>query len=283
MAQGYAEEYDEGSSTEEDEPLTQLGPVRMNLKNQGMFDDEAHATVPYLDTAQAWKFACYREAYAHLLGVWGFVIQRTEVLKYNGLVPVTVTKAGDRDSQSTLTLSRFDAIEPPDSSLGLHVVRCCPKCSNADVHAGRGRLEVRCSRCTEKSRILPCNVCLMPVDGLYKVCLACGHVAHASCLYLLRDAFLIRGMECEAGCGCQCDTHTIMGSEELSMSLESYSPNYGTTRGEELSGALLVPGNPVMIRRGSNTVEAKRAALTNERLRQDLRQNSVGRRRSFDH
>lgn len=59
--------------------------VKLTLKNQNMFDDEAHASVPLLDPTQQAKYAAYRTMYADQLTVWGLPIARSEILKFNGL------------------------------------------------------------------------------------------------------------------------------------------------------------------------------------------------------
>jgi hypothetical protein len=59
--------------------------VRVKLKNQHLFDDDAYASTPLLDPQQSAKYAAYRAVYANQLGVWGLAIARAEILKFNGL------------------------------------------------------------------------------------------------------------------------------------------------------------------------------------------------------
>jgi WD repeat-containing protein 59 len=77
---------DESSTPIRPAPRQQTSPtVRVKLKNQHLFDDEAFASEPLLDLSQGEKYTAYREAYAEQLGVWGLAIARAEVLKFNGL------------------------------------------------------------------------------------------------------------------------------------------------------------------------------------------------------
>lgn len=207
MAQQLADNNEDGSSTEEDEPALQDTSVKVSLKNQRMFDDEAHASVPFLQPHESDKFSAYREAYADLLDVWGLQIQRHEMLKFSGMsTDTTARKPSDVGSQTTLTLGRS---ETTDSSAvvqeGLGVSRRCTTCGYADIEARSG---ARCSRCGSSLRILPCSVCHEPVLALYKACLDCEHTAHLSCLRALLNDVSEDEIECEAGCGCRCRDHS---------------------------------------------------------------------------
>jgi len=62
------------------------GDIRVKLKNQDQFDDEASVSRPLLDMSKDWLHRAWREQYAELLGCWGLVSARAEVLKFNGLV-----------------------------------------------------------------------------------------------------------------------------------------------------------------------------------------------------
>lgn len=60
--------------------------IRVTLKNQDKFDDEACVSAPLLDMSKEWLYRAWREQYAEILGCWGLVSKRAEVLKFNGLV-----------------------------------------------------------------------------------------------------------------------------------------------------------------------------------------------------
>ncbi|KAH7398964.1 hypothetical protein DE146DRAFT_613869 [Phaeosphaeria sp. MPI-PUGE-AT-0046c] len=62
------------------------GPVKVKLKNQDQFDEEARVSRPLLDMSKDWLYRAWREQYAEMLGSWGLVSARAEVLKFNGLV-----------------------------------------------------------------------------------------------------------------------------------------------------------------------------------------------------
>jgi WD40 repeat protein len=62
------------------------GAIKLKLKNQDQFDDEACVSRPLLDMRKDWLYRAWREQYAELLGCWGLVSARAEVLKFNGLV-----------------------------------------------------------------------------------------------------------------------------------------------------------------------------------------------------
>ncbi|GAB7348104.1 hypothetical protein MBLNU459_g6127t2 [Dothideomycetes sp. NU459] len=121
VSQGLGDAYDDGSSTEEDEPFHMQVPVKISLKNQDMFDNESCVSVPFLRPEDAFRHVCYREAYAEMLGVWGLTIQQNELLKYNGIVSHALRKRAERDSQSTLTLGADDPAEGVEDGLGPHM------------------------------------------------------------------------------------------------------------------------------------------------------------------
>jgi hypothetical protein len=63
-----------------------LGNIKVTLKNQDQFDDEACVSRPLLDMSKDWLYRAWREQYAEMLSCWGLVSARAEVLKFNGLV-----------------------------------------------------------------------------------------------------------------------------------------------------------------------------------------------------
>lgn len=60
--------------------------IKIKLKNQDQFDDEACVSRPLLDMSKDWLYRAWREQYAEMLGSWGLISARAEVLKFNGLV-----------------------------------------------------------------------------------------------------------------------------------------------------------------------------------------------------
>ncbi|KAF2753429.1 hypothetical protein EJ05DRAFT_457957 [Pseudovirgaria hyperparasitica] len=59
--------------------------IRVTLKNQDQFDDEACVSSSLLGRVETWKLVHYREQYANQLLLWGLPVARSEVLKFNGL------------------------------------------------------------------------------------------------------------------------------------------------------------------------------------------------------
>lgn len=108
--------------------------IRVTLKNQDQFDDEACVSAPLLDPSKEWLYRAWREQYAEMLGCWGLVSKRAEILKFNGLIAYfppseepsrIASKAGsvqmtlkeeDEEDESTLrseTTSTATSLAPP--------------------------------------------------------------------------------------------------------------------------------------------------------------------------
>ena len=60
--------------------------IKVTLKNQDRFDEEASVSAPLLDMSKEWLYRAWREQYAEMLGCWNLISKRAEVLKFNGLV-----------------------------------------------------------------------------------------------------------------------------------------------------------------------------------------------------
>lgn len=73
------------STTQARSKFSGVPTVRVKLKNQHLFDNDAYASTPLLDPRQSAKYVAYREVYANQLSVWGLAIARAEILKFNGL------------------------------------------------------------------------------------------------------------------------------------------------------------------------------------------------------
>jgi hypothetical protein len=111
--------------------------IKVTLKNQNKFDDEGCVSAPLLDMSKEWLHRAWREQYAEMLGCWGLVSKRAEVLKFNGLLSYfpaertskeasrTGSKAGsvhlafgkgytkDESMFNSQTLSRASTLAPP--------------------------------------------------------------------------------------------------------------------------------------------------------------------------
>jgi hypothetical protein len=85
------------------------GAIKVTLKNQDQFDDEACASKPLLDGKKEWLYRAWREQYAEMLGCWGLVSQRAEILKFNGLIsyfPPVGSRAGSKTGSMSLALKK---------------------------------------------------------------------------------------------------------------------------------------------------------------------------------
>ncbi|KAF2708289.1 hypothetical protein K504DRAFT_382113 [Pleomassaria siparia CBS 279.74] len=109
---------------EEEEEEEEGGNVQVTLKNQDKFDDEACASAPLLDGRKGWLYRAWREQYAEMLGCWGLVSERAEVLKFNGLVsyfPPGGSGAGSKTGSISLALKKDDSSRdtstPPSQSV----------------------------------------------------------------------------------------------------------------------------------------------------------------------
>ncbi|KAF2689497.1 hypothetical protein K458DRAFT_291209 [Lentithecium fluviatile CBS 122367] len=72
--------------------------IKITLKNQDKFDDEGCVSAPLLDMSKEWLHRAWREQYAEMLGCWGLVSKRAEVLKFNGLVSYFPQGQNSRDA-----------------------------------------------------------------------------------------------------------------------------------------------------------------------------------------
>lgn len=287
MSQGFGDDYD-GSTTEDDESLPPQSRVKISLKNQDMFDDEGCSNVAFLDPNQSLKFAVYRAVYANMLGGWGLRMQQNEVDKLDGLLSniLTRTRSRDHGSQSTLTLGEVEDDAETIDSLGPQVVRCCMSCGEVDNPERRA--DRKCAKCGGKSHLLSCTICYQPIAGLYKVCLACGHSAHISCLAVLLESLSEdEKPECEAACGCACDENMAVGGEEV-FGLARL-PTFEEEVTKETGFRMLQPvGNSTILHRRGSVIEAKQSGRLRERTQQEpMRLANTGlrktRTRSFGH
>lgn len=197
--------------------------VAVVLKNQTMFDDEGHVSTPLLDQSAALKYEAYREAYADLLCVWELPFQRCEILKYNGLTAYFAAPPDDTDKPpihlGKQATKRSSIVE--DAWQGIMPLLHCTTCG--DVFAQRLQSNAslqRCSNCHKTSGLLDCKICGEAVQGLYKICDVCGHVAHTDCFQQWLSLNDRGRLECETGCGCPCyaPKEAELGSETDSMS-----------------------------------------------------------------
>ncbi|KAH7116850.1 hypothetical protein B0J11DRAFT_537697 [Dendryphion nanum] len=95
--------------------------ITVTLKNQDRFDEEASVSAPLLDMGKEWLFRAWRNQYAEMLGCWGLVSARAEVLKFNGLVsyfPPGIEREGGGSKAGSVHLG-FKGDENPSTPLPL--------------------------------------------------------------------------------------------------------------------------------------------------------------------
>lgn len=81
----YFEDSDEDNDNRSPVKDSKAPTIKTTFKNQNLFEEEAHASLPLLPQPHQYKYDAYRTIYADQLSVWGLYIQRAEILKFNGL------------------------------------------------------------------------------------------------------------------------------------------------------------------------------------------------------
>ena len=190
--------------------VTKKPVFKTKLKNQDQFHNDGYANVPLLDPSKEWRYRAYRDAYAHLLYVWGLPIARAEILNHNRpLQPDTTTEF------------RFapKATAPFGAIAGTNLINSgyitensnpvfrdyCPSCSTLLLPSQTP--SYRCQACSKLPPAPFCLLCNTSIRGLSSPCSSCGHVLHASCRQLLSQTSFD---ECPSGCGCCCAEHITM-------------------------------------------------------------------------
>ena len=232
------------SDTEDDiVPVSKKPVFKTKLKDQGQFHNDGYANVPLLDPSKEWCYRAYREAYAHLLYIWGMPIARAEILNHN------------RPLQPDTTPFKFapKATAPFGAIAGANLLNSgyntensnpvfreyCPFCSTLLLPSQTPSR--RCQACSKLPPAALCLLCNTFIRGLSSPCSNCGHVLHASCRQLLSQASFD---ECPSGCGCICGDYTTMPLPPSLAESESASkkdrPKDGTLAG---SPAVTVTGD----------------------------------------
>ena len=195
---------------------------KTKLKNQHQFPDEDSADMALLDPVNDWRYRAYRDAYAHMLFVWGLPIAMCEVLKYNGEL-----SPGPRSSTKE---SSELAIGKPSSNFaatqqGLRIMQTCSSCNSAIPSLVNG--QHTCHTCSASRTPLICLFCNSIIRGLASPCLSCGHILHSSCRALLLTVPTVFSDEtddgeegdeeagtCVSGCGCHCSDQATIEIDE---------------------------------------------------------------------
>lgn len=135
--------------------------IKVTMKNQNMFDDEAHVSVPLLDPADTAKYVAYRAGYAEYLSIWQLPIARSEILKFNGMtsywpedMPFLQKEDQDKLDQNHRVVDK----------------------------TGVGAVTFAKRKTSKDQTVLQCSICWQPVAGLHVSCDTCGvGRAHKEC------------------------------------------------------------------------------------------------------
>ena len=230
------------SDAEEDPDATTKKPVfKTKLKNQNQFHNDGYANVPLLDPSKEWRYRAYREAYAHLLYIWGMPIARAEILNHNRPLQSDISPPFTFAPKATAPFGVLAGANLLNSGYSIDnsnpVFRDhCPYCSTLLLPSQTPSR--RCQACSKLPRTPLCILCDTFIRGLSSPCPNCGHVLHNSCRQLLSQASLD---ECPSGCGCICTEYTTMSlppSASAAADAESESVREGDrTQGDNFAGS----------------------------------------------
>ena len=225
------------SDNEEEVPPApkKLG-FNIKLKNQDQFHNEGYANVPLLDPSEEWRYCAYREAYSHLLYVWGMPIARAEILKYNHLPAAgsAPSYASHQNTASLLAIGKTDLKISDTEAADLGFRDHCRSCAFTIPPKPVNR---RCQSCSTRQLPPICLLCATIIRGTSFPCLNCGHALHASCRELLAQTLADVPNECISGCGCICTDHPTVAIQV---------PELTTKRSFEVSPAITIIGDAGM-------------------------------------
>jgi hypothetical protein len=178
----------------------------IKLKNQDQFHNEGHANITLLDPSEEWRYCGYREAYAHLLYIWGMPIARTEILKYNHL-PAAGSAPFYATHQDTASLLAIGKETSDSEAANLGFRDYCGSCLATLPPKSTNR---RCQSCSTKQPPPTCCSCATIIRGASSPCLNCGHALHTSCRNLLPQTSANVPNQCSSGCSCICTDQTVV-------------------------------------------------------------------------
>ena len=241
---------------EEDPSALKRSAFKTRLKHQDRFQNDGYANVPLLDPSEEWRYKHYREAYAHLLYIWGMPIARAEILSYNQLSTSDFTQPhrSAQPAASLLPMGEADLLNKPSEDTGdatLAFKNHCGSCSSLIPSKSPIR---RCQTCSTLCAPPLCLLCNTLIRGLYSPCLNCGHILHDSCRSLLlslspmpNDPF---HEECISGCGCVCTEHNIAAVNV---------PDLTAKKSHEVSPAITVIGDVGLVFKADEPLESRDA------------------------
>lgn len=198
---------------EKDPSASKRSAFKTKLRHQDQFHNDGYANVHLLDPSEEWRYKHYREAYAHLLYIWGMPIARAEMLSYNhsSTPDFAQPHRSAQQTASLLPMGEADLLNKPSEDTGdatLAFKNHCGSCNSLIPSKSPTR---RCQTCSTLYASPLCLLCNTLIHGLYSPCLNCGHILHDACRRLLlslspmpNDPF---HEECISGCGCICADH----------------------------------------------------------------------------
>ena len=246
------------SGIEEDPSAPRKSAFKTKLKNQDQFQNDGYANVPLLNPSEEWRYKHYREAYAHLLYIWGMPIARAELLSYNHVSTLDFAQShlSAQQAASLLPMGDADLLNKPGEDTGeatLAYQSHCRCCSTLIPSKNPTR---RCQTCSTLSSPPLCLLCNTLIRGLSSPCLNCGHILHDSCRSLLlslpqmsNDPF---HEECVSGCGCVCAEHNTATVNV---------PDLTAKKSHEVSPAITVIGDVGLGFNGDEALERKDAEV----------------------
>ena len=242
----------------EDPSTPRKAAFKTKLKNQEQFQNDGYANVPLLDPGEEWRYRHYREAYAHLLYIWGMPIARAELLSYKHLSTPDFAQShlSAQQAASLLPMGDADLRNKPgedteDATLAFK--NHCRSCSSLIPSTSPTR---RCQTCSTLYGPPVCLLCNTLIRGLSSPCLNCGHILHDSCRSLLLSPPQIPDdpfpQECISGCGCVCAEHNTATVDV---------PDLTAKKSHDVSPAITVIGDVALGFKGDDALEKQNAEM----------------------
>ncbi|MCJ1416372.1 hypothetical protein MMC32_002707 [Xylographa parallela] len=91
--------------------------MRVNLRNQDLFDVEGYSNAPLLDHIHAKDYQSYKDIYADMLFVWNLPMTRIEILQHNGKYVIGLDRQEDKPDRSKYGQQAQSAIDETMSGM----------------------------------------------------------------------------------------------------------------------------------------------------------------------
>jgi hypothetical protein len=195
---------------DDDETLGQK--LRIKLLNQHLFDDEACFSGPLTSPKSLRKHYLWRDEYASHLDAWDLREQHVELLSFNHITSRFLT------SESTHPADEAWLPAPANKIVQLHdgptIVLRCSNCQHnlptSTISTVRNVSQTtQCGTCKKSRSRIFCGICYEVIDGIYKTCLSCGHIAHPRCFEQWIKMSHSTPVMC-GECTCLCGEQTVV-------------------------------------------------------------------------